>query len=166
MLAAEHDGARPDIVVLGKALSGGALPVAAVLADDAVMLTIGRGQHGSTYGGNPVAARVGVAALDVLVEERLAERAAALGPRLLDALRGCSPLVAGVRGRGLLCALVIDESKGASAWEVCLELMRRGLLSKPTHGNVIRLAPPLVISEEQLDEAAALMVKTLQDMAK
>jgi ornithine--oxo-acid transaminase len=167
MMCCEWDGARPDLLVLGKALSGGVLPVSAVLADDEVMLTIGRGQHGSTYGGNPVAARVGIAALEVLREERLAERAAALGPQFREALsRVDSPLLKGVRGRGLLNAIIIDDSRGASAWEVCMELMRRGLLTKPTHRNIIRLAPPLVITEEQMGEATEIIAGTLRDMAK
>ena len=167
MLCSEWDAVRPDIVVLGKALSGGTLPVAAVLADDEVMLTIGRGQHGSTYGGNPVAARVAVAALEVLREERLAERAAELGPKFRAALSAVdAPLLKGVRGRGLLNAIVIDDSRGVSAWDVCMELMRRGLLTKPTHKNIIRLAPPLVITEEQMGEATALIADTLRDMSK
>lgn len=155
MLAQEWDGARADITILGKALSGGMYPVSAVLADDEVMLTIGRGQHGSTYGGNPIAAAVGKAALEVLVEENLSERAEALG-RIFRAKLAAIPSsrVRAVRGRGLLNALVIEERGGVSAWEVCIALRDAGLLSKPTHGDTIRLAPPLVLTEEQLLEAA------------
>ena len=168
MLCCEWDGVKPDLLVLGKALSGGTMPVAAVLADDEVMLTIKRGQHGSTYGGNPVASRVAVAALQVLVDEKLAENAATLGPKFRDALQKIdSPLLKAVRGRGLLNAIVIDDThKGVTAWEVCLELMREGLLTKPTHRNIIRLAPPLVINEEQLMEATGVIGKVLQKMAK
>jgi len=167
MLCCEWDGVQPDILILGKALSGGTMPVAAVLANDDVMLTIGRGQHGSTYGGNPLAARVGMAALQVLVEEKLSERASELGPKFRDLLsRIESPLLKGVRGRGLLNAIVIDDSKGVNAWEVCLELMRRGLLTKPTHKNIIRLAPPLVIDEAQLEEATGIIGGVLSDLAK
>lgn len=167
MLCCEWDGVKPDILVLGKALSGGTLPVSAVLANDEIMLTIGRGQHGSTYGGNPVASRVAVAALKVLVEEKLAENAATLGPKFRDALSKIeSPLLKGVRGRGLLNAIIIDDTKGVTAWEVCMELMRNGLLTKPTHQNIIRLAPPLVIDEAQLGEATDIISKVLTKMAK
>lgn len=167
MLCSEWDGARPDIVILGKALSGGTMPVAAVLADDEIMLTIGRGQHGSTYGGNPVAARVAVASLKVLVDEKLGENAADLGPKFRAALKGIdTPLLKSVRGRGLLNAIVIDDTKGVTAWEVCLELMREGLLTKPTHRNIIRLAPPLTITEEQMNEATEIIRKVLIRMAK
>jgi ornithine--oxo-acid transaminase len=148
--------------VLGKALSGGMYPVSAVLADDEVMLGIRRGEHGSTYGGNPIAAVVGKAALQVLVDERLAERAQALGETFRAKLRAIkSPRVATVRGRGLLNALVIKEIGGVSAWDVCVRLRDNGLLSKPTHGDTIRLAPPLVLTEEQLLEAAGIIEKTL-----
>ena len=163
MMCCEWDGVKPDILVLGKALSGGVLPVAAVLANDDIMLTIKRGQHGSTYGGNPVAARVGIAALQVLVDENLAERAATLGPIFRSALSEIqSPLLQDVRGRGLLNAIIIDDTKGVTAWQVCMELMKEGLLSKPTHENIIRLAPPLVISEEQLGEATAIISSVLK----
>ncbi|KAL4529330.1 hypothetical protein Ndes2526A_g04124 [Nannochloris sp. 'desiccata'] len=167
MLCSEWDGARPDIVVLGKALSGGTMPVSAVLADDDIMLTIKRGQHGSTYGGNPVAARVAIASLEVLVEEKLGENAAKLGPKFRAALEKIdSPLLQSVRGRGLLNAIVIDDTKGVSAWDICLELMKEGLLTKPTHQNIIRLAPPLVITEEQMNEATEIIKKVLIRMAK
>lgn len=128
------------------------------------MLTIGRGQHGSTYGGNPIAAKVAMASLQVLVDERLAENAAHLGPIFRDRINAMNtPLIKKVRGRGLLNAIVVDnETSGPSAWEICLELMRNGLLTKPTHGNIIRLAPPLVITEEQLMEACDIIEKTFQ----
>ena len=167
MLCSEWDGARPDIIVLGKALSGGTMPVAAVLADDEIMLTIGRGQHGSTYGGNPVAARVAVASLKALIDEKMGENAANLGPKFRSALEALdTPLLKGVRGRGLLNAIIIDDSKGVSAWDICLELMKEGLLTKPTHRNIIRLAPPLVINEEELNQATGIIGKVLTRMAK
>jgi len=167
MLCSEWDEARPDIVVLGKALSGGTMPVSAVLADDDVMLTIKRGQHGSTYGGNPVAARVAIASLQVLIDEKLGENAMNLGPKFRAALEKIdSPLLQSVRGRGLLNAIVIDDTKGVTAWDICLELMKEGLLTKPTHQNIIRLAPPLVINEEQMSEAAKIIEKVLVRMAK
>ncbi|KAI8469815.1 MAG: ornithine aminotransferase [Monoraphidium minutum] len=156
MLAQEWDGARADITILGKALSGGMYPVSAVLADDDVMLTIGRGEHGSTFGGNPLAAAVAKASLEVLVDEGLAARADALGAALRARLASIrSPRIKAVRGRGLLCAVVIDASlDGVGAWDVCVKLRDAGLLTKPTHGEAIRLAPPLVMSDEQLQEAA------------
>lgn len=167
MLCCEWDGVRPDLLVLGKALSGGMYPVSAVLADDEVMLTIGRGQHGSTYGGNPIAARVAVAALQVLVDEGLAERADRLGEVFRTALRNIkSPRLKTVRGKGLLNAIVIEEKDGVSAWEVCLALRDNGLLTKPTHGDTIRLAPPLVLSEEQVHEAAGIIQRTLESFDK
>lgn len=163
MLCSEWDSVRPDVLVLGKALSGGMYPVSAVLADDEVMLTIGRGQHGSTYGGNPIAARVATAALRVLVDEGLAERADRLGEVFRGALRAIeSPRLKTVRGKGLLNAVVIEERDGVGAWEVCLRLRDHGLLTKPTHGDTIRLAPPLVLSEEQVHEAAGIIQRTLE----
>ncbi|KAL6777819.1 OTA1 [Auxenochlorella protothecoides x Auxenochlorella symbiontica] len=162
MMAYQHDDVRPDMLILGKALSGGTMPISAVLADDEVMLSIGRGQHGSTFGGNPLAAKVAVASLRVLVDEGLAEASARLGESFRAQLRAIdTPLLESVRGKGLLNAIVIDESKGCSAWELCLDLARRGFLTKPTHGNIIRLAPPLVISEEQLKEAAGILREAL-----
>lgn len=166
MLCSEWDETKPDILVLGKALSGGAMPVSAVLCRDEIMLTIGRGQHGSTFGGNPVAARVGQAALQVLIDEKLPERAATLGPKFRDALSSIdSNLIDRVRGRGMLNAIVIDDSKGVSAGTICLELMKRGVLCKPTHQNIIRLAPPLVISQEELEEATDIIRGTIQDLS-
>lgn len=162
MMAYQHDDVRPDMLILGKALSGGTMPISAVLADDEVMLGIGRGQHGSTFGGNPLAAKVAVASLRVLVDEGLAEASARLGESFRAQLRAIdTPLLESVRGKGLLNAIVIDEGKGCSAWELCLDLARRGFLTKPTHGNIIRLAPPLVISEEQLKEAAGILREAL-----
>eukprot|EP00877_Chromochloris_zofingiensis_P012270 jgi/Chrzof1/7297/Cz02g18080.t1 len=162
MLCQDWDGFRADITVLGKALSGGMYPVSAVLANDDIMLTIGRGEHGSTYGGNPLAARVGLAALKVLVDEKLADNAERLGHIFRRELSNIkSDRVKLVRGRGLLNALVINEKDGVSAWEVCLKLRDNGLLTKPTHGDTIRLAPPLVLTEEQLMEAADIIRKTL-----
>ncbi|KAF6253291.1 ornithine transaminase [Scenedesmus sp. NREL 46B-D3] len=162
LMCQDWDGIKADIIVLGKALSGGMYPVSAVLANDDVMLTIGRGEHGSTYGGNPLAARVGKAALEVLVEEGLADRAQHLGELFRQQLRGIkSERVAAVRGRGMLNALVIQEKDGISAWEVCLKLRDNGLLTKPTRGDTIRLAPPLVLTDEQCMEAADIIRKTI-----
>ena len=173
-LASDHDGVRPDVVILGKALSGGMLPVSAVLASSEVMLTVAPGEHGSTYGGNPLACRVATAALEVLRDERLAENAAAMGARLRAGLRGVAarraPRVAAVRGRGLLTALVIDDGRGrgrgayadeGDAWRLCLAMAERGVLAKPTHGNIIRLAPPLVITAEQIDEVVDVIDRSL-----
>lgn len=161
MLACDHDGIKPDILVLGKALSGGLYPVSAVLADDEVMLTIKPGQHGSTYGGNPLAGRVGIAALEVLQEERMAENSVRMGHMLRQGLESMqSKYIGGVRGRGLLSAVVINETDSVSAWDVCLKLRDNGLLTKPTHGNIIRLAPPLCITEAQMGEALEVFRKT------
>ncbi|KAI3426946.1 hypothetical protein D9Q98_006890 [Chlorella vulgaris] len=167
MLCSEWDmgGARPDITILGKALSGGTMPVSAVLANNDVMLTIGRGQHGSTYGGNPVANRVAIASLKVLVEEKCAENAARLGPIFRKELEGIgSPLIQSVRGRGLLNAIVVDPEAGVEAWDICLKLMKEGLLTKPTHRNIIRLAPPLIINEEQLHQATGIIQKVFSQL--
>eukprot|EP00879_Flechtneria_rotunda_P000654 GHRR01000768.1.p1 GENE.GHRR01000768.1~~GHRR01000768.1.p1 ORF type:complete len:453 (+),score=108.72 GHRR01000768.1:129-1487(+) len=158
----EWDGIKGDIVVLGKALSGGMYPVSAVLANDDIMLTIGRGEHGSTYGGNPLAARVAMAALQVLVEEKLADRAEHLGKLFREQLQKTpSDRVKAVRGRGMLNALVIKEQDSISAWDVCLKLRDNGLLTKPTQGDTIRLAPPLVLTDEQCLEAADIIKKTI-----
>lgn len=165
MLCSEWDDTQPDILVLGKALSGGAMPVSAVLSSDEIMLTIGRGQHGSTFGGNPVAAKVAQAALQVLVDEKLPENAARLGPKFREALSNIdSPLLSTVRGRGLLNAIVVDDSRGVTASQICSELMNRGVLCKPTHQNIIRLAPPLVITEEELEEATSIITNTIKDL--
>ncbi|KZV63516.1 ornithine-oxo-acid aminotransferase [Peniophora sp. CONT] len=168
LLAHHHDGIRADIVLLGKALSGGLYPVSAVLADRDVMLCIQPGEHGSTYGGNPLGCAVAITALDVLLEEKLDERAEALGQRFRKGVEAInSPLVQLVRGRGLLNAVVMDESKssrGRTAWQFCLLLKSRGLLAKPTHVNIIRFAPPLVISEEDLDNAVNIIGQCLKDL--
>jgi len=162
LLACDHEGVRPDILILGKALSGGVYPVSAVLADDEVMLCIRPGEHGSTYGGNPVAARVAIAALEVIREEKLAERAEKLGEKFRAELKKIdSPMVELVRGKGLLNAIVIKPSNGKAAWDVCVALKENGLLAKPTHQHIIRFAPPLVITEEQLMECAGIISRTL-----
>lgn len=163
MLACDHENVRPDILILGKALSGGVLPVSAVLADDPIMLTIQPGEHGSTYGGNPLACAVATTALQVLKDEQLAEKAAKLGNIFRDALHALqSPHIALVRGKGLLNAIVIKHSNKEAAWELCLALKANGLLAKPTHGDKIRLAPPLVISESELLEAVGIIEKSLK----
>ncbi|KAI0311951.1 pyridoxal phosphate-dependent transferase [Amylostereum chailletii] len=168
LLCHEHEKIRADIVLLGKALSGGMYPVSAVLADRDVMLCINPGEHGSTYGGNPLGCAVAMTALDVLLEERLAERAADLGEKFRAGVRAIgSPLVKEVRGRGLLNAVVIDESKsvkGRTAWQFCLLLKSRGVLAKPTHVNIIRFAPPLVIEEADLMRAVDIIAEALVDL--
>lgn len=172
MLACQHEDIRPDMVTLGKALSGGVYPVSAVLADKEVMLTIKPGEHGSTYGGNPLGSAVAVAALNVLVDEGLCQRAETLGAKFradLSALQksGEAPMLVEVRGRGLLNAIVIDETKstkGRSAWQLCLLLKSRGVLCKPTHVNIVRLAPPLVITEEQLTKGFEIIKQALKDL--
>jgi len=162
LLACDHEGVRPDILILGKALSGGVYPVSAVLADDEIMLCIKPGEHGSTYGGNPVAAKVAIAALEVIKDEKLAERAQDLGEKFRAELKRIdSPMVELVRGKGLLNAIVIKPTKGKTAWDVCLALKENGLLAKPTHEHIIRFAPPLVITEEQLMEAVQIISKTI-----
>jgi ornithine--oxo-acid transaminase len=167
LLACDHEGVHADILVLGKALSGGTYPVSAVLCNDEIMLCIGPGQHGSTYGGNPVACKVGIAALTVLKEEKLSENSARLGKLLLaelQALQKVHPeLVKTVRGKGLFCAMVITEKNGKTAWDVCIALMNNGLIAKPTHGDTIRFAPPLVITEKQLMECVAIIKKTIAE---
>ena len=168
MLCHQHDDVRPDIVTLGKALSGGVYPVSAVLADKEVMLCIKPGEHGSTYGGNPLGCAVASAAIDVLVDEKLSERAEELGAKFRKQLSEIDhPLLASVRGRGLLNAIVIDEhksTKGRSAWQLCLLLKHKGLLAKPTHVNIIRLAPPLVISEQDLERGVQIIKEALQEL--
>lgn len=162
MLACDHEQVRPNILILGKALSGGILPISAVLADDAVMLTIRPGEHGSTYGGNPLACAVAMAALQVLKDEQLAERAEAMGELLREGIRSLeSPYIKTVRGKGLLNAIVIDHPRPEAAWELCLEMKSNGLLAKPTHGDKIRLAPPLIITEDQVHEAIDILAKSL-----
>ena len=154
LLACDHENVKPDILILGKAISGGVFPVSAVLANDDIMLTIQPGEHGSTFGGNPVAAKVAMAALDVIKEEKLAENAEKLGKIFRDEFRSIkSDMIELVRGKGLLNAVVIKNKEGKTAWDVCVAMAEAGVLAKPTHGNIIRFAPPLVITEEQLRDA-------------
>ena len=164
MLACDHEGVRPDILILGKAISGGLMPVSCVLADDEIMLTIKPGEHGSTYGGNPIAAKVSMAALQVIKDEKLEEIAERLGKIFRERVKAIkSDRVELVRGKGLLNAVVITPKNGKTAWDVCLKLRDNGLLAKPTHEHIIRFAPPLVINEEQLLEAIAIIEKTLKE---
>jgi ornithine--oxo-acid transaminase len=165
MLACDHEGVKPDILVLGKALSGGTMPVSAVLASNEIMLTIKPGEHGSTYGGNPLACAVAIAAMQVVIDEKLSENAERLGEVLRAGLREIkSDRVTAVRGKGLLNAIVIQEKDGIDAWDVCLKLKERGLLAKPTHGDIIRFAPPLVINEEQLKECIQIIKETIESL--
>ncbi len=162
LLCCDHFGIKPDILILGKALSGGVLPVSAVLSSDEVILTVKPGEHGSTFGGNPLACAVAMEALKVVEEENLAENAEALGHVFrarMEALKNKRPdLLKIVRGKGLLNAIVIDDTEdGKTAWNICLELAENGLLAKPTHGNIIRFAPPLVMTREQLDECCDII---------
>ncbi len=162
LLAVDHENVRPDILILGKALSGGAMPVSAVLADDDIMLVIKPGEHGSTFGGNPLAGKVAIAALEVIKEEKLAENAEKLGKIFREELRKIdSEMVELVRGKGLLNAMIIKPKNGKEAWDVCLKLRDNGLLAKPTHGHIIRFAPPLVINEDQIREAAKIIKETI-----
>jgi ornithine--oxo-acid transaminase len=166
MLACDHEGVRPDILVLGKALSGGTMPVAAVLADDEVMLTIQPGEHGSTYGGNPLACAVAMESLKVLREEKMAENAAAMGELFRAELQALqSPLIKTIRGKGLLNAIVINHPDPEAAWNICLALKELGLLAKPTHGDKIRFAPPLVITAVQIKECVQLIAAALKVIA-
>ena len=162
LLACDHENVRPDILILGKALSGGVYPVSAVLADDDIMLCIKPGQHGSTFGGNPVAAKVAIAALEVVRDENLAENAEVLGEIFRSEMsRIDSGMIELVRGKGLLNAIVIKPKGGKSAWDVCVKMQENGLLAKPTHDHIIRFAPPLVINETQLYEAIDLIRKSI-----
>jgi len=170
LLACDHEGVKPDILILGKAISGGAYPVSAVLANDAVMNVIKPGQHGSTFGGNPVAAKVAIAALEVVRDEDLANKAQELG----DIFRGAiddyiktSNLVTLVRGKGLLNAVVLnDDPEGSLAWDICLKLKENGLLAKPTHGNIIRFAPPLVMTKDQLQDCISIITSTFKQFER
>lgn len=163
MLACDHENVRPDILILGKALSGGTVPVSAVLADDEIMMTIKPGEHGSTYGGNPLACKVAVAALQVLKDENLAENAAIQGEYLRQGLRDLNhPCIALVRGKGLLNAIVIKHERYDAAWDLCVRLKENGLLAKPTHGDKIRFAPPLIITKEQIDDCLKIIKESLQ----
>jgi ornithine--oxo-acid transaminase len=162
LLACDHEGVRPDILILGKALSGGVYPVSAVLADDDIMLTIKPGEHGSTFGGNPIAARVAIAALEVVKEEKLAERAEKLGVVFRNAMKEIkSDMIETVRGKGLLNAVVIKPKDGKTAWDVCVKMAENGVLAKPTHDHIIRFAPPLVITEDELQQAIEIIKKSI-----
>jgi ornithine--oxo-acid transaminase len=166
MLACDHEGVRPDILILGKALSGGVLPVSAVLADDTIMLNILPGEHGSTYGGNPLACAVAITALTVLKEEKMAENATVMGDLLRSELAKLkSPFITTIRGRGLLNAIVIKHSNPEASWDLCLELKENGLLAKPTHGDKIRFAPPLIITRDQILESVDIIHRSLQILA-
>lgn len=159
LLACDHEGVKPDILILGKALSGGVYPVSAVLANDDIMLCIKPGEHGSTFGGNPLAARVAIAALEVVKEEQLAEKAERLGEIFRSEIRKMmseTSMITKVRGKGLLNAIIVNDSPAShTAWNICVKMAELGVLAKPTHGNIIRFAPPLVITEEQLRDAIA-----------
>jgi ornithine--oxo-acid transaminase len=162
MLACDHEHVKPDILILGKALSGGTLPISAVLCDDEIMLTIKPGEHGSTYGGNPLACKVAMAALDVLRSENMAANAAEMGAHWRNEINALqSKYIRLVRGKGLLNAIVIEHSNKDAAWQLCLEMMKNGLIAKPTHGDKIRFAPPLVINKHQIDECVAIIAKSL-----
>ncbi len=164
LLACDHEGVRPDILILGKALSGGVLPISAVLADDEIMLTIKPGEHGSTFGGNPVASRVAIAALEVVKNESLAQNAERLGKVFRDEMKSIrSEMIETVRGKGLLNAVVIRPKGGKTAWDVCLAMKEKGVIAKPTHEHIIRFAPPLVITEAQLREAIDLIKEAFKD---
>ena len=167
MLCCEHHGFKPDILILGKALSGGVFPVSAILASDEVMLTIKPGEHGSTFGGNPVACEVAMAALNVIKDEKLAENAGKMGiifrEKLQSYINGCK-IVEKIRGKGLLNAIIInDEENSDIAWNICLKMAQNGLLAKPTHGNIIRFAPPLIINEKQLNNCIDIIISSLKD---
>ena len=170
MLATDYEDARPDILILGKALSGGVFPVSAVLADDQVMMCIGPGEHGSTFGGNPLACAVAHAALEVIVDEKLAKKAFHLGNLFREQLNlyiQSSSIVKLIRGKGLLNAIVINDTEVSdTAWNICLKLRDNGLLAKPTHGNIIRFAPPLVISKKQLFDCVNIITQTLKTFEK
>lgn len=165
MLACDHEQVRPDILVLGKALSGGTYPVSCVLADDEVMLTIQPGEHGSTYGGNPIAAAVSMAALDVIREENLAENALRMGEIFRNEMKAIpSPMIETVRGKGLLNAVAIQPGYPKSAWNICLKMKENGIIAKPTHEHIIRFTPPLVITENQMEDALTRIKKSFREM--
>ena len=165
MFACDHEGVRPDMITIGKALSGGTLPVSAVLADDEIMLTILPGEHGSTFGGFPLAAKVAVAALEVIRDEKLTENAARLGVIFREEIGKIkSPFFKAVRGKGLLNAVITEPQNGIEAWDICLRLAEKGLLAKPTHRHIIRFAPPLVITEAQLREAIGIIKEVFEEL--
>ena len=162
MLACDHENVRPDILILGKALSGGVVPVSAVLADDYIMMNIKPGEHGSTFGGNPIAAKVSMAALQVIKDENLMEKAEYLGNIFREEMRKIdSPMIELVRGKGLLNAVIIKPKDGKEAWDVCMKMKENGVLAKPTHQHIIRFAPPLVITEEELRTAIEIIKETI-----
>ena len=163
LLACDHEEVRPDMVLLGKALGGGMIPVSAVLADDEVMLCIAPGEHGSTYGGNTLACRIAIESLDVLIDEKLQENASRMGPVLMEGIRNfLSPHIKEVRGKGLLCAIQLQHPDREAAWKLCIEMMKNGLLAKPTQGDRIRFAPPLVINEEQIGHCIEIIGTSLK----
>jgi len=163
MLCCEHENVRPDIVILGKALSGGVLPVSAVLCDDEIMMTISPGQHGSTFGGFPLACAVAAAAIKVVLDENLAEKAEKLGQIFRDEMSEIkSPFIKQIRGKGLLNAVIIEPHNGKTAWDVCVKMAENGLLAKPTHQHIIRFAPPLIITEEQLREGIEIIKESIK----
>jgi len=163
LLCCDHENVRPDILILGKALSGGTLPVSAVLADDEIMLTIQPGEHGSTYGGNPLACKVAMTALQVLQEENLSANADIMGEYFREELRKInSPHINEVRGKGLLNAIVINHANKDAAWKLCIELKENGLLAKPTHGDKIRFAPPLIITRQEISECIKIIEHSLK----
>ena len=165
LLACDWESVRPDILILGKALSGGVCPISAVLADDPIMMTILPGEHGSTFGGNPIAARVAIAALSVIRDEKLAENAEKMGKIFrTECGKIDSPYIQLIRGKGLLNAIVIKPHNGKVAWDVCLQMKENGLLAKPTHDHIIRFAPPLVITEEQVMEAVGIIRKSIKEL--
>ncbi|SFQ20103.1 ornithine--oxo-acid transaminase [Parafilimonas terrae] len=164
MLACDHENVKPDILILGKALSGGTIPVSAVLANNEIMLNIKPGEHGSTYGGNPLACAVAIESIKVLQEESMIENADAMGNLLRNELQNLnSPFISTIRGKGLLNAIVIEHANKEAAWELCLQLKENGLLAKPTHGDKIRFAPPLVISKQQILECVDIIARSLKD---
>ena len=167
ILAVDHEGVHPDILILGKAISGGVYPVSAVFADDEIMSVIHPGEHGSTFGGNPVGAKVAIAALEVVRDEELADKAQVLGElfrKEMNRIIDNTDLVLKVRGKGLLNAIIINDTEESdTAWNLCVALMNNGLLAKPTHGNIIRFAPPLVITEEQLMDCVSIIEKTIKE---
>ncbi|HIG89774.1 MAG: ornithine--oxo-acid transaminase [Flavobacteriaceae bacterium] len=170
MLCCDHHNFKPDILILGKALSGGVFPVSAILSSNEVMLTIKPGEHGSTFGGNPLACEVAIAALDVIQKENMIENAKKLGKifrkEINDFIKNSS-ITKLVRGKGLLNAIVInDDENGDTAWKICMSMAEKGLLAKPTHGNIIRFAPPLIINEEQLKDCIKIIIKTLKEFEK
>jgi ornithine--oxo-acid transaminase len=167
LLACDHEDVRPDVLILGKALSGGVIPISAVLADDDIMLVIKPGEHGSTFGGNPLAAKVATAAMEVVKDENLAEKAEELGKIFRKELEDFnSPMIELVRGKGLLNAIVIKPANGKEAWDVCVKMAENGLLAKPTHQHIIRFAPPLVITEDELHQAIVIIKKSITEIVE